>query len=307
MVTEKVHPSPTQFFCSQESLDAGEQLAGSAPRAAVWFLLEYPGRWGTKALKESSIPDEVKAHLNAQLDKVGESRLLLIKQSKTTHTGIAFFAALPKANPPTLYRFELTKYEELLDFDFAALAASDSRYASAISNEPVFVMCTNGLRDQCCALHGVATYWALAERFPGRIWESTHHGGHRFAANCLHLPYAISYGRLRPETASAVLETALDGRVSLASMRGRTIYPEPVQAAELLLRQQLGLDELEGIRLQIASEIEPGRWQVIFEHAGSLSELQLQEEESDQRIHISCGDEKTSPMVSYRLLGLKTA
>lgn len=305
--TGKVHSSAAQFFCSQESLDANEPLAGTAPRADVWFLLEYPGRWGNKALKESTIPEEVKTYLNAQLDGIPKSRLLLIKQGKPAHTGIAFFAALPKNDPPILYRFELANYEELLDIDLAALAAGDPKFAQALSSELVFVTCTNGLRDQCCALHGVATYWALAEKFPGRVWESTHHGGHRFAANFLHLPHAISYGRLRPETAPAVLEAALKGRLSLDSMRGPTFYDAPVQAAEVLLRQQLNLDGLHALQLRNAAEIEPNSWKVAFDRDGDLVEVRIQQEVSEQQIHVSCGDEKTSPMVTYRLMELKAA
>lgn len=303
----KIQNAPRGLFCSQESLEAGEPLAGTAPRADIWFLLEYPGRWGNKALKESSIPEDVKAYLNAQLNVIPESRLLLIKQSRTTHTHITFFAALPKKAPSTLYRFFLTKYEELLDIDLVALAAGDARFDSAIVAEPLFVTCTNGLRDQCCALNGVATYLALAAKFPGRVWESTHHGGHRFAANFLHLPNAISYGRLRPETAPAILESALEGHLSLDNMRGRTIYAEPIQAAEVFLRQQMALNNLDGLQFRNATETQPSQWKVTFEHAGKLMDVSVLKEVGEKRIHISCGDQETSPMVTYRPISVITA
>ncbi len=290
------------MFCSVESIEAGEQLTGTAPRADVWFLLEYSGRWGNKALNVSSIPKEVKAHLNAHLGKIPESRLLLIKQSTAQHSGISFFAALPKADPPALYQFQLNDYAELLEFDLTAIVAQDPRFEAARSEELLFVTCTNGLRDQCCALHGAATYSALAEAFPGLVWESTHHGGHRFAANFLQLPYGISYGRLRPESAGEVLQMALDGRIAFYHYRGRTIYEEPVQAAEVLLRRGIGIEGVDALTLQHSEDLGGGQWRVQFAGADEVFEIVVQRAETGAQVHLSCGEEALGPVVEYSLV-----
>ena len=50
-------------------------------------------------------------------------------------------------------------------------------------DEPVFLVCTHGKRNVCCARLGVPLAQALATRHPGQVWETTHVGGHRFAAN----------------------------------------------------------------------------------------------------------------------------
>lgn len=292
---------PEPHFCSVESIAQGEQLTGSAPRADAWFLLEYPGRWGNKALKESTIPEGVKGHLNTQLDAVPESRLLLIKQSKTEHMSIAFFAALPTADPPALYRFQLKDYSELLTFDLAAIAAQDARYDSARTIEPVFVTCTNGLRDRCCALHGVASYWTLAEQYPGLIWESTHHGGHRFAANFLHLPFGNSYGRLRPESAPAVMQAGLDGLIALDHFRGRTIYTEHVQAAEAMLRKATGHLGVNDLVFLGSGDLGPDQWTVRFSDGVKTHEVLVRREETGAQVHVSCGDETMGPVSSYVL------
>ena len=294
-------------FCSIESIEAHEQLVGTAPRADVWFLLEYPGRWGNKALKESSIPEEVKAHLNAQLAQIPESRLLLIKQGKPEYEGISLFAALPTAKPSVLYRFRLGDYAELLDLDLAAIASQAAAFDAAVTNQPLFVTCTNGLRDQCCALHGVATYGALAAEFPGVVWESTHHGGHRFAANFLHLPYGISYGRLRPESAPEVLQMALDGKIAFYHYRGRTIYAEPVQAAEVLLRRGLGIEGVDALSLLRSEDLRDGLWRVQFAGADQVYEIVLQRAETGAQIHLSCGEEAQGPVVEYSLVEQRTS
>ncbi|MEX2144068.1 MAG: sucrase ferredoxin [Anaerolineales bacterium] len=293
---------PDQVFCSVVSIEAQEQLIGTAPRADAWFLLEYPGRWGNKALKESTIPEEVKAFLNAQLDLIPESRLLLIKQSPAEHGGISFFAAISKADQPALYRFQLKDYEELLDLDLTAVASQDTRFDAARIEEPVFVMCTNGLRDQCCALHGMATYRALAKSFPGKIWESTHHGGHRFAANLLHLPNGISYGRLRPESAPEVLQMALEKRIAFYHYRGRTIYSEAVQAAEALLRQGIGIEGVDALTLQRNEDLGDGKWRVQFAGVEDVFEIVIRREETGAQVQISCDDELLGWVVEYSLV-----
>ena len=295
------------FFCSLESIEHHESLLGTAPRADVWFLLEYHGRWGKKALEESEIPDEVKAHLNAQLKATLESRLLLIKQPREENVrGFAFFAAIPTADPPTLYRFQLNEYDDLLSYDLAGIFARKPEFADSISREPVFVNCTNGLRDQCCALHGVASYWELQNQFPGKVGESTHHGGHRFAANFMHLPYGLSYGRLRKENAASVLETGLKGRIALDHFRGRTIYEEPIQAAEILLRKELDLDAIDSLRITGSDAQDGNRWRVLADANDRVYEVIIERHETGEHVHLSCGDEKTSPVVEYKTIEIKS-
>lgn len=290
-------------FCSQESIDNHESLIGTAPRADVWFLLEYHERWGKKALAESEIPDAVKKHLNAQLELIPKSRLLLIKQPREENVrGFAFFTALPIANPPTLYRFQLNDYDDLLSFDLVGITKRKREYDDDIAEEPVFVNCTNGLRDQCCALHGVASYLALAKHFPGKVWESTHHGGHRFAANFMHLPYGLSYGRLRKENAAWAMKACLDGSIPLDNFRGRTIFDEPIQAAEILLRRELAQHSIGGLQLAYSEQVADNRWRVVFEESEKSHEILVERRETGERVHVSCGDEKTKPVVEYRII-----
>jgi hypothetical protein len=292
------------FLCSVESLELGESLMGTAPRADAWFMLEYPGRWANKAFAESEIPAEVKEKVNAQIKTIPEARWMLIKQPPTNGRGVRFFAALPSGNPPTLYKFQFNDYGELLDIDLAALAAGDAQFDAARASKPMFLVCTNGLRDQCCALHGTPVAQALSDQFGEMIWESTHHGGHRFAANFLHLPHGLSYGRLRPENAAGVIQGALDGRIALEHFRGRSIYDEPIQAGEILLRRELDLDAVDALSLAESEALPDGRWRLRFNErpGGRTHDIVVERQESATQLHLSCSDEKTAPMVNFHLL-----
>jgi hypothetical protein len=255
--------------------------------------------WGKKALEDSDIDDEVKNHLNAQVMAVPEARLVLIRQSGNLRDGISFFAGLSTANPPTLYHFVLKDYSELLNLNLASIAAQDPEHNHALTDKPTFFICTNGRRDQCCAVHGPGAFRALREKFGDAVWESTHHGGHRFAANLLELPSGLSYGRLRPDNAVAVVQDALDGKINFGHFRGRSSNDEAVQAAEGLLAQELDADA-KALRMVSGVPLDDGRWRVRFAQNGRTHDVVVHGEEIGQT-HQSCGDEKMGPMLKYSL------
>ena len=111
-------------------------------------------------------------------------------------------------------------------------------------------MCTHGRRDVCCAERGRPLAQALAAAFPEPTWESSHVGGDRFAGNVVAFPHGLYLGRVRPDEAARVARAYADGRVPLEHLRGRSCYPMPVQAAELALRTQEGLDGLDDVVLE---------------------------------------------------------
>ncbi len=54
---------------------------------------------------------------------------------------------------------------------------------------PLLLVCAHGRRDACCAKLGTPVYESLSPHVdPGLLWQSSHHGGHRFAANVLVAP-----------------------------------------------------------------------------------------------------------------------
>jgi Sucrase/ferredoxin-like len=115
---------------------------------------------------------------------------------------------------------------------------------------PLVLVCVHGRRDPCCARLGVPVFDALAaDVAPQLLWQSSHQGGHRFAANVLALPAGISLGRVAPESASAVAAQLRAGQIPLEHFRGRTIHPPPAQAAETAVRSRLGLRALGDVRV----------------------------------------------------------
>ncbi len=135
---------------------------------------------------------------------------------------------------------------------------------------PLFLICTNGRRDPCCAERGRPLVAALAPAFGRMIWECSHIGGDRFAGNLVCFPRGVYFGRVDPEEAEAVARAYGKGRLSLAHYRGRSCYPFDVQVAKYLVRQRLAIDGIDEIRF-IERRDEEGGWvRVTFFARGSL-------------------------------------
>jgi hypothetical protein len=97
---------------------------------------------------------------------------------------------------------------------------------------------------------------ALARRHPDRVWETTHLGGDRWAANLLTVPDGYLHGHVDAGQAGRVAEAALAGLVELDRLRGRTVLAPWAQAAEVAVRRKTGRLGLDGVR--VAGELPTG-------------------------------------------------
>jgi hypothetical protein len=131
-----------------------------------------------------------------------------------------------------------------LDLDAVSRGDQDAVIASlpvlVPIDGPVALVCTNGKRDECCALLGRPLVSALADIAPGRVWEANHLGGHRFAPTATFLPAGTMHGHLTAETAAAILDAAARGETVLTGLRGRSTWTKRGQAAEIAVRRLIG-------------------------------------------------------------------
>lgn len=95
---------------------------------------------------------------------------------------------------------------------------------------PLYLVCTHGRHDRCCATRGRPVAAALTAAYGDAVWECSHLGGDRFAANVLVLPEGHYLGRVEPGTAAAAVAT-----LPAEHYRGRASLPSPVQAAQAYL------------------------------------------------------------------------
>ncbi len=242
--------------CAALARAHGEPVLGSASRARRWLLVEQPGAWGRDALRESGLPTRVADHLEV-LRRGLPARVLMLRRTSSTEGGGADDAARASrtvfagvSHPGGggwLERFHLEEVSQLVDLDLSGLSVGRSVGGEPVT-EPVYLVCTNGKHDACCATFGLPAARAVRDLVGDRAWECSHVGGDRFAGNLVCLPDGILYGHLDAATATAPVQAHEAGRILPGVCRGRSALPFPVQAAELLARERLGLDELDALR-----------------------------------------------------------
>jgi hypothetical protein len=218
-----------------------EPMPGTASRIRRYLLIEVPGPWGVEAPRDTRLP----ASLSRELRRRSRStrvRVLLIRKFGgpriVRHPQVYFIDTEPAR--PTVVGGQLADVRDVLDLSVWT-AASDAQAELGRHGEPLFLVCTHGRHDPCCAERGRPLARALTAAYPEQTWECSHMGGDRFAGNLLCLPDGIAYGRVTPENAAPIAREYLRGRLDLAHLRGRGSYPFAVQAAEWHLLTELKL------------------------------------------------------------------
>jgi len=276
--------------CSLASRQAGEQLFATAPQTRYWLLLEYPHPMGEKAFEESRIPAPVKTHLSNVLNNLPLSRLLLIRQPEVRNRGhLSLFICISHENNPRLYEIHLNTYADILTLDLLSILRGEEHPSQWERVAFLFLVCTNGKRDPCCARRGLPVYKQMSQFAAHSVWQTSHVGGHRFAPNIILLPYGIYYGRVESDQCQRLIEAARDNHLLIDFLRGRACYPPEVQAAEFFLRRETQNTQLDAFALFSDQKVDHNRWIVRFRSKTSeLFELHLSGTSSDVEIFESC-------------------
>jgi hypothetical protein len=249
--------SPPQPFCSDISRENDEPLGATASRIDRWLLVEYRGLWSTDALVGSGLSDQIKARLRELRAIHPRTRLLLIRRpDRRRHPTLAVYVADSREGQERLGRLDIAHHEELRRLDPWTAATQ--------IDEPLFLACTHGKHDPCCARYGRPLFEALSEQLDAEsAWQCTHVGGDRFAANAVCLPHGVYYGRVDRDDVPSLVDEYLAGRISLAHYRGRSCWPFVVQAAERRIRAEEGLTALDDLSLDRVEQAGE-RWTVSF-------------------------------------------
>lgn len=238
--------SLTSERCSVASNARGEPLAGTASTVRAWLLLEHSGPWGRDAFHDGRHASEgFGSALSRRCRSLGV-RPLLIRRVGRTDPVVSPTCFAIRSDVPRIERTRLGSHQDALGLDLEALGRGEPLGLEA-DGEPLFLVCTHGRHDVCCAERGRPLARALAEALPQATWEASHIGGDRFAGNILALPHGIYFGRVEPQDAESVARTYLEGHLSLSHLRGRSTQGMPVQFADLALRVELGLDGIDDV------------------------------------------------------------
>ena len=291
--------------CALASQARGEPAYATASYVRRWILLEQPGPWGRDAVLESRLPKDAAERLQRRARRL-DARILLLRRPGRSAVGgpVAAYVAVTLASDSWIESFTLDRAVDVLDLDLNGLARGDS-VGGTPADEPLFLVCTNGRHDPCCAQYGRPLAAALGHALGEAVWECSHIGGDRFAANLLCFPHGLYYGRVAPDDGLTIAKLHRDARIDLRHYRGCSAYPFPVQAAEYFIRVDQHLDRIDDLTLVTAERRSGGCWSATFDSSPRRYIATVRTWHDPCAAHLTCRATTASHAPRYELLTLE--
>jgi hypothetical protein len=280
--------------CSALAEELGEPMIGTVDQRVRWLLIEDRSAWGHDA-----VGDVLGADL-ARAAKERHVRVLLIRRREGDPASDPVRRAI--LVDTATREMAVRSVDDLADIALDAVADDPVTSFGARMTGPIFLVCTNGKRDACCALRGRALMTALAADHAARIWECTHLGGHRFAGNLVCLPDGIIYGRVSADDGPRLADAYLAGQLDAAHLRGRSAWPAPAQVAEHELRLRTGLAGIDALQLIGADVIDAQAVVTLATTDGSKHRFELHAEPAHPPRPTSCRADELDEPVHWRVV-----
>ncbi len=289
------HARPRESLdrCALRAQLRGDQMLGTAFPARRILLVEQPGAWGRDGLTQSHFDPTVARALIKRAGDVG-IRVLVIRRPGRTPRGVTRSWALAdcRGGRESIRWGTFEADADLLDLplDGTAGVADDRTF---------FLVCAHSKHDTCCALRGRPVAAALHDERPDQVWECSHVGGERFAANVLVLPFGLLYGRVLPFAAPEFVVAAERGEVIGALLRGKVGLPAVAQAALAYAYDHLALRRVDALAVESTGAVIDGRAEVILAgpHGRVLVTVQVERVPADG---LTCSNPGASWYQGYR-------
>lgn len=243
------------FRCADDAEARDELLSATASRADRFVLVEFPTPWPHKALDAFS--DQIRARLEAACEATS-AKLLLIRRPGERASVERRWAVYDVKQRRSLWG----DWTEEADLG-ALVKAARSAPSQGWSTDPAVLVCTHARHDACCGVRGRPVAAALAEAHRELVWECTHVGGHRFAANVVLPLDGTYYGRMAAESAVDVVDGHLDrSEISAEHLRGFSWMAPAAQAVAVEAHRRWGPGGADDIEAVSVSALGADRWRV---------------------------------------------
>ncbi|HEY6748536.1 MAG TPA: sucrase ferredoxin [Mycobacteriales bacterium] len=286
--------------CAPSAERRGDALLGSAAPTPRWLLIEQPGGWGPEALLESTLDRSVGAELMRRWEDGAGIRVLLIRRPgrQVAPARKAWAVVDSRAGRERVGWGSWTDPAELLDLPVGAAAGEPGG--------PLYLVCAHGRHDACCAIRGRPVALALEAVRPGAVWECSHVGGDRFAANVIALPHGFYYAHVTPQGVAAVAAAYERGEVRTDLLRGRSAFAPPAQAAQHHARLALGELGVDALRPLGMAALAEGTWRVRFAVPGGALLVTVREGRGEP-VRLTCSSVRAERGRTWELVALERA
>ena len=291
------HPRETLERCALRAQLRGDPMLGTAFPAARLLLIEQPGPWGERGLRDTRFGAETaEAVLSNAL--AADVRVQTIRRPGRTprEATLRWALADTRDGSESLRWGTYESVRELVDLPLDGSVGE-------VDHEPLYLVCAHSKHDTCCALRGRPVAAALHELRPGRVFETSHVGGDRFAANVLVLPAGLLYGRVLPFAAEEFVAAAEANEVIGALLRGRVGLPSAAQAALAFGYEHLALRHRRDLTVESSTPVLDMSSTVRLRGPHGLLDVTVQVERV-AATGLTCHNPRPNQFVVYRPVGI---
>ncbi|MGH9189373.1 MAG: sucrase ferredoxin [Acidimicrobiales bacterium] len=296
--------------CTNTADELAEPLAASAGVARAWLLIEHPGPWKRDPFA-AGFDQEVRAELERRAAGSAVKILAIRRGDGAGAHRRRVIVAHCGPGQAWLATSTVVREQELLDLDMEAVAEGRTPEQLEPLTVSLYLVCTHAGRDACCGRLGRPLADQLGTVHPGRVWECSHLGGHRFAANLVCLPHGVLYGRvdLAAGDGPRLAERYEKSRLDLDHLRGMSWQAPPVQAADLFVRRHTGLLAVDDVEPVATTDMGDGLWLVEMRTPGTPAgswEAHVRHVPTGQPRPFSCSTEELEDPGRWELVDLRS-
>jgi hypothetical protein len=297
-----------EFQCAVAARDRGEPMFATASQVRRWLLIEVRGAWGRDAVADSDLArfaDETwRRRLQAERTRVIAIRRDLDRSSQDA-LQVFYVDSGGSADRGRCWTRRVATLHAAADAA-TDLPALDRPTAWQPHPGPLVLVCTNGRHDSCCATFGRPLTRTLRQSPHGEVWECSHIGGDRFAANLVILPEGLYFGRCDGAAAQRVIADYRADAIHLEHYRGRSILGFYEQAAEFFVRRELGLTSITGVTAVRRVGETPGQFTVEVTGNGGrrLVDVHVARTETVAETPLTCTGPAGQRVPSYELVSI---
>jgi hypothetical protein len=221
-------------YCSVLSRNSAEPLAGSAPFARHFVFITWPKKyWQYEALEaKGGFPQGLKKWMKEQSEVNGKISIRLVSRAGLSQDKVEIYIYPEKYCYSNVLPSQIPAVLESYFRDGITAAFSPA----PIEGEQIFI-CTHGRHDKCCAKFGQELadkmrYHVSRQKTAVEVWDSSHLGGHRFAATMIDFPTGRAYGHLSADELPNYLASRKAAQVYGRAYRGSVFLSGLEQVAE---------------------------------------------------------------------------
>ncbi len=288
----------SRVYCSDAARLRGDDNIATAARVDVWILVELPITWGHDPITEAALPQVVRSALRRASHEIPRSRVVFIRKRVECLGPTRVY--IVRSGPRTgVTQLDLECIDDVASLPFVSIA-NETR---APATQPLILVCTHGQHDSCCGRRGYPLFDALRKRDDIEVWQCSHIGGDRFAANAVVLPWGIYYGPVEPGDSNALADAVLRDEIFLPAYRGRSSMSRPVQAAETFVRRAMNVLARDAFKLVSREPLENERTLVrLREASGAMHEVTIEQFTSPETAMLTCTAKEASTVPQFRLV-----